>query len=193
MSRSDIPITCLIRYKTVARLQLSHFCSCPDTTHGVGCLCDCPFCVIVTVITYALVTFHTDRVCTFNMLWALTSRHSRATTWFGELRSPPLPLKASLYSNVVLSPCSRRYRLYKVRSKTYPPTYLSQLLADVSQPPKPMTHSLCVDKVHIGPSWRRGWRTIGRIRIRRVHDSYSNLEYIFLPSDSAASAALHQT
>jgi hypothetical protein len=45
------------------------------------------------------------------MLWAPASRHSRATTWFGELRSPPLPHKASLYSNALLSPCSRRYRL----------------------------------------------------------------------------------
>jgi hypothetical protein len=56
-------MTCSIRYIDVARLQLSHFC-CPDTTPRVGCLCDCPICVIVIVTTFALVTFHTDRVCT---------------------------------------------------------------------------------------------------------------------------------
>jgi hypothetical protein len=63
MSGSDIPITCLIRYRDVARLQLCHLC-CPDTTPRVGCLCDCPICVTVTVSTYALVTFHIERVCT---------------------------------------------------------------------------------------------------------------------------------
>jgi hypothetical protein len=54
---------CLTRYRAVARLQLSHLC-CPDTTPRVGCLFDCPFCVIVTLTTYALVSFHNERVCT---------------------------------------------------------------------------------------------------------------------------------
>jgi hypothetical protein len=62
MSRSDIPITRLIRYRALARLQLPHFC-CPDTTPRAGCLCDCPICVTEIVTTYALVTFHIERVC----------------------------------------------------------------------------------------------------------------------------------
>jgi hypothetical protein len=41
-----------------------HF-PCPDTKPRAGCLGgDCPICVIVIVTTYALVTFHTERVCT---------------------------------------------------------------------------------------------------------------------------------
>jgi hypothetical protein len=63
MCRSDIPITSLIRYVAVDRLQLSHF-SFPDTKPRVGCLCECPICVTVTVTTHALVTFHVERVCT---------------------------------------------------------------------------------------------------------------------------------
>jgi hypothetical protein len=63
MSRWDIPITYLIRYIDVARLQLSHFYRL-DTTPRARCLCDCPLCVTVNVTTCALVTFHTDRVCT---------------------------------------------------------------------------------------------------------------------------------
>jgi hypothetical protein len=63
MFRSDIPIPCLIRYKDVAVLQLSNFL-CHDTTPLVGCLCDCPIYVTLIVTTYALVTFHIERVCT---------------------------------------------------------------------------------------------------------------------------------
>jgi hypothetical protein len=64
MSRSDIPVIYSIRYSIVAGLQqLPHLC-CPDTTPRAGCLYDCPTCVIVTATTYALVTFHTERVCT---------------------------------------------------------------------------------------------------------------------------------
>jgi hypothetical protein len=46
MSKSDMPITCLIRYKAVAGLQLSHICYL-DTMPRAGCLCDCPICVTV--------------------------------------------------------------------------------------------------------------------------------------------------
>jgi hypothetical protein len=64
MSRSDIPITSLIRYIAFPRLQLSNFC-CRDTTPRVGCLCDYLLIrMTVTVTTYALITFHTNRVCT---------------------------------------------------------------------------------------------------------------------------------
>jgi hypothetical protein len=115
MSRSDKPILSLIRYIVVAtRLQLSHF-YCPDTTPRAGCLCGYPICMIVTVSTYALFTFHIERVCTVREVWALASRHSRATTLFGELRSPTIPKKASSPSNIVHSPCSRRYHQYKLR------------------------------------------------------------------------------
>jgi hypothetical protein len=44
-------------------MALSHF-SCPDTTRRAGCLYDSPICVTVTVTTFALDTFHTNRVCT---------------------------------------------------------------------------------------------------------------------------------
>jgi hypothetical protein len=50
----------LIRYRVVARLQLSHLCF-PDTTPRAGCLYSFPICVILIVTTYALVTFHIDR------------------------------------------------------------------------------------------------------------------------------------
>jgi hypothetical protein len=43
------------------------FC-CPDTTPRDGCLCDYPICVIVIVTTYALVTFHIERVCTVQQI-----------------------------------------------------------------------------------------------------------------------------
>jgi hypothetical protein len=56
-------MTCWIRYRAVARLKLSHFC-CADTTPRVGCLCNCPFCVTVTLTTCALVTLNIDCVCT---------------------------------------------------------------------------------------------------------------------------------
>jgi hypothetical protein len=118
MSRSDIPITCLIRYRAVARLQLSHFC-CPDTAPRVGCLCDFPICVIVTVTTFALVTFHTNRVfARFNMLWALASRHLRANTWFGELRSPPLTQVPSILTmgrSSLCTKCSLEYQCDSLR------------------------------------------------------------------------------
>jgi hypothetical protein len=63
MSRSDTPILCLIRYKAVARLQLTRFL-CLDTTPRARCLKDCPTCVTVNVAMYALVTFHSKHVCT---------------------------------------------------------------------------------------------------------------------------------
>jgi hypothetical protein len=59
MSRSDTPILRFIRYKAVARLQLTHF-----FWPRVGCLCDCPIYVTVIGTTKALVTFHTKRVYT---------------------------------------------------------------------------------------------------------------------------------
>jgi hypothetical protein len=167
MSRSDTPINCLIRYRAVARLQLSHFC-CPDTTPRASCLCDCPLgflrdlrdcdCNYVCV-SYLFILIVCAR---FNRLWAPASRHSRATPWFGELRSPPLPQKASSYINLVLSHCSRRYRQYKLHFQTHPPPHLSQLLEDARQPPTP-THSSCVDMVHTCPSWRRGGRADYRV------------------------------
>jgi hypothetical protein len=70
MSRSDIPILCLIRYGVVARLQLSRFFWI-DTMPRVGCLPDCPICIIVTVTTYALVTFHIERVYTVQHVMGL--------------------------------------------------------------------------------------------------------------------------
>jgi hypothetical protein len=161
MSRSDISITNLIRYRVVARLQLSHF-FCPDTTPRVGCLCDCPFCVTVTmtVTTCALVTFHTYRVCTVqqDMGPRLTSLTRDNMVRLAAISNSPH--EASLYRNAVLSPCSRRCRQYKLRFKTQPPPHLSHMLEDASQPPTP-THSSCVDKVHTSPSKRRGGRTIG--------------------------------
>jgi hypothetical protein len=57
MSRSDTPIHCLFCATTL------HFFS-PDTKPRVGCLCDYPTYVNAIVIMYALVTFHTERVCT---------------------------------------------------------------------------------------------------------------------------------
>jgi hypothetical protein len=88
----------------------------------------------------------------FNVLWAPASRHSRATTWFGELRSPSLPQKACLDRIIVLSPCSRRYRQYKLRSKTHlQPTEVSFSTATNSHPHRRTR------RVWTGcPSWRRG-------------------------------------
>jgi hypothetical protein len=144
MSRLDIPITCLIRYRAVARPQLSHFC-CPDTTPRVGCLCDCPICVIVTVTTYALVTFrHTKRVCTVQQVMGPASRHSRATTWFGELRPPPLPQKASLhslkYSHLVVGGIAS----INCEIKLTTPHHLSQLPHSRGRPAATHTDALVV-------------------------------------------------
>jgi hypothetical protein len=126
------------------------------------------------------------------MLWALASRHSRATTWFGELRSPPLPPKACSYRNVVFSPCSMRYSPYKLRALQNPPSpHLSHLLEDDSQPPIP-THSSCVDMVHTCPSGRRGALS-GEYTYTRCTTSLVYFKYIYLLSDSAANAALHLT
>jgi hypothetical protein len=123
MSRSDTPILCLIRYGTVGRLQLTHF-FCPDTTPRAGCLCDFPICVTMTVTTHALVTFHTQRVCTIRHVMGPRLKSLTRDSFFGEMRSTTLPRKRSLLSHIVLPPCSRRYRQYKLRFKPpQHPTY----------------------------------------------------------------------
>jgi hypothetical protein len=120
MSRSDIPITCLTRYRAVARLQLSHFC-CPDTTPRDGCLSAVLFCVNRIVSTYALVTFHAELVCTVQHIMGPRLRSLKRDNLFGELRSTTLPRETNLPSNIVLSPyCSRRYRQYELRFKPPP-------------------------------------------------------------------------
>jgi hypothetical protein len=123
MSRSDIPITCLIRYTDVARLQLSHFC-CPDTTPWLGCLCDCLICVTVTVTTFALVTFHTDLVCTVHQVMGPRLTSLTRDNLVRRATIATSPAKASSHSNLVLSPCSRRYRQHKLRFKTHPTSQL---------------------------------------------------------------------
>jgi hypothetical protein len=155
MSRSDIPITCLIRYKAVAsRLQLSH-CCCPDTTSRAACLCDCPICVTVTVIRFAKLTFHTNRVCTVQPVMGPRLTSLTRDNMARRAAIATSPAKASTHISLVLSPCSRRYRQHKLRFKTHHTTLLSQPLEDARQPPTP-THSSCVDMAHTCPSWRGG-------------------------------------
>jgi hypothetical protein len=119
----------LIRYRAVARLQLTHFL-CPDTTPRVVCLCDCPFCVTVTITTCAFVTFHIESVCTVKHVMGARLKSLTRDNFFGELRSTTLPRKASLHSNTIFSPCSRRCRQYKLRFKTTATPRLRQRTPD---------------------------------------------------------------